>query len=74
MKSKANERRRVKTKAAKPYYTTVEVAERLGVCDTRVRQMIAEKKIRANRLGPRSWMITGAELARVVRLREGAPT
>ena len=52
------------------FFTTKEVAEKLGYADDSVvRRLITQKKIKADRLG-RTWMISEEELGRFKRIRK----
>ncbi len=52
------------------FFTTKEVAEKLGYADDSVvRRLITQKKIKADRLG-RTWMISDEELSKLKRVRK----
>ena len=51
------------------YYTTGDLAEKLGVTDRRVRQLIDEGKIEAEQFG-HIWRISADEVKRYLRERE----
>jgi excisionase family DNA binding protein len=54
------------------YYTTRQVAERLGVHEATVRRWLEEGRLRGVKLpGGRSWRITETELNRALRETEG---
>jgi len=52
--------------------TVAEAAERLNVCESRVRAMIAAKRLPANRVG-RQWLIYAPDLALVAERKPGRP-
>lgn len=50
--------------------TTTEAAARLGVNQSRVRQLLLAKELHGEKIG-RDWHITAAEVARFARERRG---
>lgn len=48
----------------KGYLTVSQVAERLDVDPSRVKRLIKDKKLKAERLGKRMWIIKEADLVR----------
>ena len=52
--------------------TTQQVAERLGITDSRVRQLVLEGRLPAQRFG-RSHMIRAADLKAVEGMKRGRP-
>lgn len=53
----------------KQHVGTGEAARFLGVTDRRIRQLIDEGTLDAEKIGDRCWLIRKAELKRVKRLR-----
>lgn len=51
------------------WLTTKEVAARLGVSDRRVRQLIAEGKLPAQKISDRQWLVKASALDKFERKR-----
>lgn len=55
------------------HLSTAEAAARLGVDPSRIRQLIAAGRLKAERFGRRAHMIEESELAHVTKLKPGWP-
>ena len=58
----------------KPFLTTAEAAEYLGMTDSGIRRMILTGRLKATRAGARVWLIRPADLEGIKRSKAGRPT
>ena len=56
------------TVAFENYLTAAEAADRIGCSDARVRQMIRDGEIQAEKISPRMWLIQKSEVERVRKI------